>query len=219
MRRVRNADGTHRIWLNQYEYENVFRPAATGYDHVLAVRLGAEVGLRANEIAKVKPKHIIPVQTVTDDPNKPEVLEGTMLDVPHGKDTTGKRDGGKAREAWLPSSVRQALIRFSNERNRDDDEYLFSQDGTMPYRTKTIRNYIKHVARAAAEESSDHRFEDISSHDMRRYYATTMLQKHGLNPEVLMRVGGWEDYESLKPYLEAPTDDVVIEEFHRIGKG
>lgn len=215
-----NRDDTARVWLNTSEYENDFLPAADGYDHALACRLGAEVGLRAKEIVGVKPEHIIDVRTVNErNADLPDVIEGTMLHVPHGKDTSGNsaEGEGKSREAYLPSDVRKAIVRFTNDRRIDDDDFLFSHPDGAAYHKKTIRNWVKAVAENAADETGDPRYRYVSSHDMRRYYATTMLQKHGLNPEVLMRVGGWEDYESLKPYLREATDEVVLEEFHRIG--
>lgn len=216
-----NRDDTARVWLNQTEYREEFLPSATGYDHALACRLGAEAGLRANEIARVKPADITEVRvTNSHDPSLPDVLEGTMLRITGEKDTRRDTtdDASKERDAYLPDDTRRAMVRYQNDRHISDSDYLFSNADGGHLSTKTIRNYIKRVAEATAEETGDERYEYVSSHDMRRYYATTMLQQHGINPEVLMRVGGWEDYDSLKPYLREATDEVVLAEFHQIGK-
>ncbi|OKY78302.1 MAG: XerD/XerC family integrase [Candidatus Methanohalarchaeum thermophilum] len=38
-----------------------------------------------------------------------------------------------------------------------------------------------------------------------------------MNPEVVMDVGGWEDYQSIKPYLNKPSEKTIKKEFKRIG--
>jgi len=38
-----------------------------------------------------------------------------------------------------------------------------------------------------------------------------------MNPRVVMDVGGWGSFEALKPYLDAPTPEVVNAEFEKAG--
>ena len=34
-----------------------------------------------------------------------------------------------------------------------------------------------------------------------------------MNPRVVMAVGGWSSFGAIEPYLHAPTDEVVNQEF------
>jgi len=36
-----------------------------------------------------------------------------------------------------------------------------------------------------------------------------------MNPRVVMSVGGWNSFEALEPYLNAPTAEVVNDEFEK----
>jgi len=38
-----------------------------------------------------------------------------------------------------------------------------------------------------------------------------------MNSEVVMDVGGWDDYEALKAYLSKPTTGTIVDEFERAG--
>lgn len=202
MRTKRLGNNTWRVYLNPHDYENL-RDAAASFQAELAIRLGGEVGLRVNETAKVKPEHIKPS-------TNPEV-EAHFLRVPEGKDTTGQLDDGKYREAFLPVDVERLLTRYVRTNEIATGEDVF--DVTK----RSVQNYIKRSAAKAAEETGDDDFLKVSSHDLRAYFATTCLVRKGMNPEVVMEVGGWTDYESIKPYLDAPDDDVIAGEFEKAG--
>lgn len=38
-----------------------------------------------------------------------------------------------------------------------------------------------------------------------------------MNPRVVMQVGGWDSFQAIEPYLNAPTPDVVNEAFEESG--
>lgn len=40
-----------------------------------------------------------------------------------------------------------------------------------------------------------------------------------MNPQVLMQVGGWDSFQAIEPYLNAPTTDVVNEAFEEADLG
>jgi hypothetical protein len=56
-----------------------------------------------------------------------------------------------------------------------------------------------------------------SSHDLRRFWANFLLVEEGVNPRVVMRLGGWEDFQSIKPYLDRPRDSTVADEMETAG--
>ncbi|MFC6765914.1 hypothetical protein [Natrinema soli] len=55
----------------------------------------------------------------------------------------------------------------------------------------------------------------ISSHDLCRYFAHTMLVRERMNLWVVMEANRWNDYQSLKPYLSKPDEGTIIDEFSR----
>lgn len=57
----------------------------------------------------------------------------------------------------------------------------------------------------------------VSSHDLRRRFAQRLLVDEQLNPRVVMAVGGWDSFQAIEPYLNAPTSSVVNEAFDTAG--
>jgi integrase len=65
------------------------------------------------------------------------------------------------------------------------------------------------AAEAAADATGDEDFRKVSSHDLRRRFAQRLLIDEELNPRVVMQVGGWDSFQAIEPYLNAPTPEVV----------
>jgi len=57
----------------------------------------------------------------------------------------------------------------------------------------------------------------VSSHDLRRRFAQRLLVDRQMNPRVVMAVGGWDSFQAIEPYLNAPTADVVNDAFEEAG--
>lgn len=184
----------YKVWLTDDEVEELRRHADSHRDDIV-IQLGAHVGLRAFEIPQIRPKH------------KKRTADGEhhRLRVPEGKDTTGGE--GKPRDAYLPGSVERDLHRYANAEELDRGE---------PYvdlTTSGVRAVVKRVANAAADATGDDDFQHVSSHDLRRRYAQRLLVDENMNPRVVMQVGGWSSFQAIEPYLNAPTESVVNEEF------
>jgi integrase len=194
MRKEREKRGSFKVWMTDDEIDELRRAAASRRDDLI-IQLGAFVGLRAFEIPQVTPDH---VRRVDDG-------EHYRLRVPEGKDTkTGK---GEPRNAYLPAPVERDLYQFSRDEQLDDDE---------PYIDLTaggVRAVVRRTAEAAADRTGDDDFRDVSSHDLRRRFAQRLLVDHGMNPRVVMAVGGWSSFGAIEPYLHAPTDEVVNRAF------
>lgn len=45
-----------------------------------------------------------------------------------------------------------------------------------------------------------------------------MLVRERMNPRVVMEGVGWDDYQSLEPYLSKPDEGTIIDEFSRAGR-
>jgi integrase len=82
---------------------------------------------------------------------------------------------------------------------------------------RSVQRRVKATAETVADETGDSDWQKVSSHDLRRYYAQTLLVRERMNPRVVMAVGGWSSFEALEPYLNAPTAEVVNEEFENAG--
>jgi integrase len=196
----RAADGTHKCWLREGEYESLV-DAAGGWRDELILRLGGEVGLRSFEVPQIQPTHIR--REVGDG------FEAYLLRVPEGKDT---RDGvGKPRDAYLPRRLETEMTRFAEERGLDDT------DPFAPVTPRRIQQVVKEAAEVAANRTGDDDFRKVSSHDLRRYFAQTLLVRERMNPRVVMSVGGWSDFQAIEPYLNQPDVATIAKEFERAG--
>jgi len=191
-----------RMYLNPEDYQTL-RDHAVSERADLAIRLGGELGLRVGEIEKVKTGDL---RSSTMDE-----VQAQFLRIWEGKDTTGELDGGKYRATYCPSGVANHMLEYADENDIDHDDPL------LGVKKRTLYNDITASAEDAAEATGVMDFSHVSPHDLRAYFATNLLVRHHMNPEVVMEIGGWEDYQSLKPYLSAPSDDVIEQEFVRTG--
>jgi len=192
MRLEAAGDDRTKVWLTDSEIEDLRRAAASPRDD-LVIQLGAFCGLRAFEIPQVRPAGVA------------ETDAGQYrLRVPRGKDTTG--NGGKPRDAWLPTSVERDLQQYQNAQN------IAPQEEYIDLSTRGVRAVVSRTAEAAAEQAGDQDFQHVSSHDLRRRFAQRLLVDEQVNPRVVMAIGGWDSFAAIEPYLNAPTADVVDDE-------
>ena len=193
MRKDRTKSG-FKCWLTDDEVEDLRRAAASRRDDLI-IQLGAFVGLRAFEVPQVQPRHV----------KRREGGDHYRLRVEEGKDTrTGE---GEPRDAYLPADVERDLYQFQRDRDLADDEaYVDLSPGG-------VRAVVRRTADAAADRTGDEDFRDVSSHDLRRRFAQRLLVDEGMNPRVVMAVGGWSSFSAIEPYLNEPSPDVVDEAF------
>ena len=194
MRKEREKGGSFKVWMTDEEIDELRRAAGSRRDD-LVIQLGAYVGLRAFEIPQVQPRH---VRRVDDG-------EHYRLRVPRGKDT--KTGEGEPRNAYLPAPVERDLYQFARDRDLNEDEsYVDLTPGG-------VRAAITRTAAAASTRTGDDDYHDVSSHDLRRRFAQRLLVDNGMNPRVVMAVGGWSSFGAIEPYLNKPTDEVVNQAF------
>ncbi|MBP1985952.1 site-specific integrase [Halolamina salifodinae] len=193
-----NKPDQYKCWMTDNELEEL-RRAASNHRDDLIIQLGGYVGLRSFEIPQIRPTHV----KRTDDG------EHFRLRVPEGKDTSG--NGGKPRDAYLPRDVEGATHRYQSA--EDIDRYEQFVDLTE----RGVRAAVKRTAKRAAEATGDDDFRYVSSHDLRRRFAQRLLVDWQMNPRVVMQVGGWDSFQAIEPYLNAPTPSVVNEAFEKAG--
>jgi len=196
MRKERAKDGFN-VWLTDDDLEALRRAAASRRDDLI-IQLGGYVGLRAFEIPQVQPRHV----------RRADDGEHYRLRVPEGKDT--KHGKGEPRNAYLPSDVERDLYQFARDHDlADDDPYVDLTPGGL-------RAVVRRTAEAAADRTGDEDFRDVSSHDLWRRFAQRLLVDEGINPRVVMAVGGWSSFQAIEPYLNAPSEDVVNQAFEEV---
>jgi len=196
--RIEATEGNeHKIWLTDSEIDDLRRATNSQRDDLI-IQLGAFVGLRAFEIPQVRP---VDVKATDSDQYR--------LRVRAGKDTSG--DGGKPRDAYLPDSVERDLQRYQNEHN------IAPKDPFIDLKQPGVRAVVRRTADRAVEATGDSDFEKVSTHDLRRRFAQRLLVDEQMNPRVVMAVGAWDSFAAIKPYLNAPSADVIDDAFTGIG--
>ena len=186
-----------KVYMTDEEYRILRRSAESNRDELM-IRLCGQAGLRSFEVTQVKPKHV----------RRAKDGKHYFLRVPRGKDTTGT--GGKTRDTFLPRDLETRLHRFARDNGIDENEAYF------PYSARWVQERVKMAAENAYGETGDEDWLKVSSHDLRVYFGHTLLVEERMNPEVVMDVGGWEDYESIKPYLGKPSEENISNEFKRV---
>ncbi len=200
--RLKRLENQWRVWLNPNDYETLLKHAHNEQAR-LAIRFGGECGLRVSETTNVRYEHVR--QSTHPD------VDAFFLEV-YGKDTTGTLgEMGKFREAFIPRKLLQSVQKYVIEESLSPDDPIFGVT------KRTIQAWIKRAAETAAEETGVEDFEKVSSHDLRAAYATDCLIRRDMNVRVVMAVGGWGDYKSMEPYLNATFDDVIADEFEDAG--
>lgn len=208
MRVETNSNDTGQCWMTEREYDRLTELADE--QTTLALRLGAECGLRHAESAAVTPGDITEAMVDLDDDvlqqqssRRDERVIVYWLEV-HGKDTTG---GTKRRDAFVPEDVHRDLELAKHKRNLDPGQPFIDAS------PRTLRRWISSLGEDMADQTGNDDWRYFSSHDLRRYFATRCLQIKGMNPEVVMEVGGWSSYSALRPYLQSPIERVIAAEF------
>lgn len=194
------GEDEYKVWLTPDEEQQLEEYAKDrSAKHYAVVLLGGRIGLRAQEIAAMQYDHLR------------EEGDHYRLRVPEsaGKDTTGT--GGKARDAWVPSDAERELLRIRFELDEDDDEPL------LGVQKRRVRQIVEELGEELAEETGTTDWAKLSSHDLRRYYAQTLLVREDTNPHVVMTIGGWSSLDALTPYLTRPTDEQIRDEMVSAG--
>jgi integrase len=128
-----------------------------------------------------------------------------------GKETR-KENSKKPRKPWVPNSLIEELERYSKRKSIRPSSPLY------PKSKGTLQNDIVDARERAAEKTGDDDFLEVTFHDFRRYFATNLFYREGVNIEFIAALGGWEDPDYMKEeYLDPYFDDVI--ERHLAQKG
>ncbi|WP_336358978.1 site-specific integrase [Haloarcula sp. CGMCC 1.6347] len=207
MKKRQLSDG-YRLYLAPAEYETLLDlvPEVGTYsipeEVELFLRLGAESGLRGDETHTVSPKNVVE----SSDPDS----DVTFVEV-WGKDTSGKSENGKYRKSITTKATAACMDAIQRKRDLADDEPFISVGRSA------LDDWAEALSELAVKATGKADFDYFTVHDLRAYFATNCLVRHGMSMETVMTVGGWQDYDTMKRYLSLTSDETIIEDFRAAG--
>jgi len=171
-------------------------------------------GLAARIMARSSPRVEIASKVKRGDFFMPDrdPIETAYVQLRETKDTSegGSKDGGW-RLSWVPMSLYDDIEAYCEKHDIDDDEEIFDIGEDQ------IRNIIKAAGAEAARHTGKEGYKHITPHDMRRYYATHMLRREGVDIDIVMAMGGWDNRKSMEPYLRTPLEEDLQTELAQAG--
>jgi site-specific recombinase XerC len=202
MVRMDDSGDVAKCWLDRDELEELETAAGRdGWEREIAITLMGRCGLRASEVSYPADKHL----RHSDD------ADGWLLEV-RGKNTEG--GDPKIRDVWVPERVERDVRKFSRERG------LSSADPWVSASTSSIRRWVREARELVAERSDQaERWRAVSSHDLRRSWATYHLVERQVDVRTMMSIGGWSDYSAIEPYLAEPTESRIGEAMRGLEAG
>lgn len=202
MRLVPHSDEDgHRVFMEPHEYETMIECASRDRAEI-AFRLCGECSLRKSEVLEVTLDSI--------EKSRSPGVEIAFMRV-WGKETR-KENSKKPRKPWVPNSLFKDLERYCDRKNISPSSPLYQKS------KGTLQNDVEDARERAAEKTGDDDFLEVTLHDFRRYFATNLFYRKGVNIEFIAALGGWEDPDYMKEeYLDPYFDDVI--ERHLAQKG
>lgn len=199
MVRIDDAKTHPKCWLNPFDEElrRLERAAgAVDWEREIAVQLMGRCGFRADEVNYLGDAEL----------RYSDEGDCWLVEV-RGKNTEGGPP--KVRDAWMPADAKENIRRFSRERD------CVTKEPWVDAATSTVRRWVKDAAEYVAEEETGERWREVSSHDLRRSWATYHLVERGVDVRTMMAIGGWSDYSAIEPYLAEPTESKIGESMAR----
>ncbi|AUV82897.1 site-specific integrase [Salinigranum rubrum] len=188
MVRVDDSGDVTKCWLSPDELTTLERSAGKdGWEREIAVQLMGQCGLRASEVGYPGDHHL----RYSEDGS-------VWLFEVRGKNTKG--GDRKTRDAWMPDNVADDVHKYSRERQLDPSESWVNVS------TPSVRRWVKEAAKTIADNLDEPRWRSVSSHDLRRSWATYHLVERQVDVRTMMSIGGWSDYSAIEPYLAEPTE-------------
>jgi Phage integrase family. len=186
-----------KCWLTYPDEVDVLARQAreTDWTRRIAILLMGKVGLRASGVPTAKPRGL----------SHSDEGDYWQLTV-RGKNTKG---GDKTvRDAYVPEGVTRELENYAKERD------IAPSDPYVDASVDSIRRWVREAREPLTDESD--RWAHVSSHDLRRSWATHHLVEEDVSVRVMMEVGGWSSYNSIEPYLAKPTPAKIGDELNAL---
>ncbi|PSQ27296.1 bacterio-opsin activator [Halobacteriales archaeon SW_10_68_16] len=182
------TDTREEVRLTAREYEQLRRATGTHREELL-VRLCGEAGLRAAEITRLRPGDV----TTRDDGGSTRYFLTVR--------------GDDEREAYLPERVAHDFRQYVRSNGVDTDEPVVD---VTPRRVQML---VREVGERAAERAGRPTLAAVTPSTLRRFFARRLLVEHGVDPRIVMAIGGWETVDGLLPGREAPSREEIAAAF------
>jgi integrase len=98
----------------------------------------------------------------------------------------------------VPETVVNNIQRIVSERNRG------LTDPIVGISTSTVRWCVREPH--LVDDGHGARWGEVSSHDLRRSWATYKMVGRGTDVPTMISLGVWSDYSAIEPYLDVPTE-------------
>lgn len=169
-----NSDA-YKVWLSQNEADELLQEASDT-QHRLTFELGVRCGLRSEEITRVCPNDIKSTQA------------GYMLRV-----ESAKKDD--VRQVPIPETLAIRIESVDSVRRHDSDEPIIQSS------KRSIRRWMDQTTERLAEKHSDEMWREVTTHDLRRTWATAL--KSNTDDEIdSLLVLDWGGWASLEVFLD-----------------
>lgn len=205
MKTIPLKDDRWRVFLDTDEYRTLLQsayepPSRSARQVRLEMRLMA-CSMRVDTVSELRYGQF----------EKRETPEGDRwVCIVEAKDSTDREAETRPRAVFIPSDIMSEVQKYADRKNFGPDDLLF------PISTRTIQRDVTRSANYAATKTGDGDFRKVSSHDLRRYFATHLLFRHQVPPPVVRVLGGWKSDDAMFEYLVLP-DDVLFERLGEAG--
>jgi len=168
--RPHDEEDGKKVWLSEDDVQKLEATAADT-EQQIAFGLGARGGLRSAEILDVAPQDVVDTDA------------GWMLRVWEGK-------GDKFRETPVPGDLAIRIQTIGDTREAALDEPVLSIEST-----RSLRRWLQNAREQLADQEGDRGWHYLSTHDLRRTWATALADAE-VDPLLVLDWGGWEDLET-----------------------
>lgn len=189
-----SEESVEPVGLDRVGYRRLVRAAATERQEIV-VRLAGEAGLRPAEIAGLAPGDV-----------ESRDHDGTTHFFVH------VGSGEDRRLAYLPSDLASTLRSYVSASDRGDDEPVVD---VSPRRIQMI---VREAAENATADSGLLGSEAVSSRELRRFHARSLLDR-GINPRVVSEITAWSRLETLAGSFAPPDAETIMRSLEGVDSG
>ncbi|XGI83427.1 tyrosine-type recombinase/integrase [Halorutilales archaeon Cl-col2-1] len=199
------------VWMTEDEIQDLELQADKLRDRLI-IQLGAYSGMRIGEIVNLQVSDLNQ-DTVDGELRYFAKVEGKKTD----QEAEGKTET-KTRDAWITQDTWKDLQTHINQENLTNDDYIMNSRYGGKIHKDSARKIVKRIAEKAYEQTEKEKFLDVSSHDLRRFFAHHLAEEKGVNIRVVMDLGGWEDLQTfVRHYLDKPSKMTKAQELDNAG--
>jgi integrase len=189
--RLERPNKRYQVWLDDPEQQALRDYYSDDIIRQFALRLMLDCGLRSEEV--------------------PRVSVGDLDETEAGFSRLKVRESKTThRETVVPAEVEQMLRMIAQARE------LGKYDPIVTVTPRTVQNWVTDATGDLADDTDNIDWNKVSAHDLRRTWATDLVQD-GVPSDLVMDWGGWEDHSTFREHYWRESDEAVAEHLERIG--